>query len=305
MTDITAGTDFADGCDRRHPQWNQSAPSSSDRRRFEYLEMSTDWLRCLICALIVLSLQACGRGGGGDSDAGATSPAPAALPSNLSIAGSGQASSATPVRWQSSLGSGQAGLTMEWTFGDGAGSTEAAPVHTYAEPGSYEVGVTVRNSTWEGVTSRRTVQVAGPQKPRSCTGPGASGWCWQLPRATGPGPEPVIRFGFANAQSGWLVALSSVSKTVDGGKSWTVSTGAVVLLVSTSASGALTLHGTREDDSGTVWSRSTDQGQSFLVQTAVARDKRLQSIGDAGQGVLWVTVDKPVFREGQAPGTCA
>ena len=164
--------------------------------------MSTDWLRCLICALIVLSLQACGRGGGVDSDAGATSPAPAALPSHLSITGSGQASSATPVRWQSSLGSGQAGLTMEWAFGDGAGSTEATPVHTYAEPGSYEVSVTVRNSTWEGVTSRRTVQVAGPQKPRSCTGPGASGWCWQLPRATGPGPEPVVRFGFANAQSG-------------------------------------------------------------------------------------------------------
>ena len=36
-------------------------------------------------------------------------------------------------------------VAFEWDFGDGESSTEPNPVHTYAEPGEYEVTLTVMN----------------------------------------------------------------------------------------------------------------------------------------------------------------
>src|SRR5207244_8833259 len=35
------------------------------------------------------------------------------------------------------------GLAVQWDFGDGATATECAPPHSYANPGTYTVGLTV------------------------------------------------------------------------------------------------------------------------------------------------------------------
>ena len=183
--------------------------------------MLNEVLRYLSWILVAVAVQACGGEGGTPSEPGPTSPQPAALPGSLSISGTGQASAGTALRWQSSLGSGQTGLTLEWTFGDGSGSTAIEPVHSYAEAGRYEVNLTVRNSTWQSVSTRRTVEVAGPAKHRSCTGPGLSGWCWQLPNMAGPGPLPATRLQFFDAQRGWLAAPDRVAQTADGGRTWT------------------------------------------------------------------------------------
>ena len=47
-------------------------------------------------------------------------------------------------------------MTYAWDFGDGATSSESEPSHTYAEPGSYEVTLTLTN---EGGTATETMQM--------------------------------------------------------------------------------------------------------------------------------------------------
>ncbi|MGK5683663.1 ThuA domain-containing protein [Actinoplanes sp. URMC 104] len=56
-------------------------------------------------------------------------------------------------------GSRSGGLSHQWTFGDGATSTEADPRHTYARVGSYPVTLTVTYAGGETATVRTTVTV--------------------------------------------------------------------------------------------------------------------------------------------------
>jgi PKD repeat protein len=56
-------------------------------------------------------------------------------------------------------GSGGTGLTYQWNFGDNsAGSTDAVVSHAYANPGLYNVSVSIVDNT--GRTSQKTMQVA-------------------------------------------------------------------------------------------------------------------------------------------------
>lgn len=55
------------------------------------------------------------------------------------------------------LSKGDGTLTYAWEFGDGAQSTEAAPKHTYAEAGEYDVTLTVTN---EGGSNKKTNKVS-------------------------------------------------------------------------------------------------------------------------------------------------
>ena len=50
-----------------------------------------------------------------------------------------------------------------WDFGDGAASDEPAPVHTYQDPGSYDVSFSVSNRFGEHVLARsRLISVTAP-----------------------------------------------------------------------------------------------------------------------------------------------
>jgi len=49
-------------------------------------------------------------------------------------------------------------VSHQWNFGDGATSSQASPVHTYAADGTYSVSLTVTDA--EGLTDVKTVQVA-------------------------------------------------------------------------------------------------------------------------------------------------
>jgi PKD repeat protein len=52
-----------------------------------------------------------------------------------------------------------------WTFGDGGGSTERNPVHTYTAPGTYTIGLIVTNAGGQGSKLRSVVVTAVPEDP--------------------------------------------------------------------------------------------------------------------------------------------
>ncbi|HEU4424365.1 MAG TPA: ThuA domain-containing protein, partial [Pilimelia sp.] len=56
-------------------------------------------------------------------------------------------------------GTRSGGLSYRWEFGDGAGSTEANPRHTYARPGTYTAKLTVTYGDGESATTQTTVTV--------------------------------------------------------------------------------------------------------------------------------------------------
>ena len=77
--------------------------------------------------------------------------------------------SATPTAGQaplpvtfSSAGSGPAGISYSWTFGDGGTSTQANPTHTYTAPGQYTARLTVSDGTNTAVSNDLTIRVGTP-----------------------------------------------------------------------------------------------------------------------------------------------
>nr|MCU0492693.1 PKD domain-containing protein [Chloroflexaceae bacterium] len=67
----------------------------------------------------------------------------------------------------------QAGeLSYAWDFGDGSGSSEQNPVHSYAAPGRYMVTLTVRNATGERVQSTAALYVYPPTTSPAVAPPG-------------------------------------------------------------------------------------------------------------------------------------
>ncbi len=166
-------------------------------------------------ALVLLaSLLLAGCGGSTDSTA---------LPATLSINAPAQAEVGSAVVLGSDLGTGRAGLSLSWDFGDGTGgSTQAQPTHVFAQPGSYEVSLTVRNDDGQSITTRTTVQAGRYTlvQDRVCSGPQSSGWCWQRPTPVG---NPVNDVFFIDARNGWAVGEAGmVLKTSDGGLHWSL-----------------------------------------------------------------------------------
>ncbi|MGH3434255.1 MAG: ThuA domain-containing protein, partial [Thermocrispum sp.] len=56
-------------------------------------------------------------------------------------------------------GASSGGVSYQWSFGDGATSTEANPRHTYTRPGDYTAKLVVTYADGEKVTKRSTVRV--------------------------------------------------------------------------------------------------------------------------------------------------
>jgi dienelactone hydrolase len=52
---------------------------------------------------------------------------------------------------------------QKWFWGDGADSREAAPAHTYAQPGRYEVSVNVTLKGGKSYTRKRVIYVGAPE----------------------------------------------------------------------------------------------------------------------------------------------
>jgi len=50
-------------------------------------------------------------------------------------------------------------VSWRWTFGDGATSDERNPVHTYADPGMYDISLTVTDNSGASDTQTHRVDV--------------------------------------------------------------------------------------------------------------------------------------------------
>lgn len=178
-------------------------------------------LRTALATLVCLALAACG-GGGSQPPVIDPPPAvvPAQLPAHLSVIAPATAQVQASVALASDLGDGREGLSFAWTFGDGAQAVTARATHTYAQPGTYQIGLRVSNSAGQSVSAQATITV----QPRVtveglvCSGPAGSGWCWQRPL---PEAMSINDVYFADAQNGWAVGRESlVLRTLDGGRTW-------------------------------------------------------------------------------------
>jgi photosystem II stability/assembly factor-like uncharacterized protein len=174
--------------------------------------------KVVVAALLTGSLAACGGGsgdgpGGGSGGVGAT-PLPAAL---VASGPSGAAALGAAVAFSTNA-SGD--FTYQWTFGDGASSTEAAPSHVFARAGVFVVTLTVRNR--DGATASATVTVAVADRAvvqgKVCAGPAESGWCWQQPLPQG---NPINAYHWVDDTVAYAVGQrGQILKSTDGGATW-------------------------------------------------------------------------------------
>lgn len=169
-----------------------------------------------ICAL---ALVVSGCGGGGDASAPPDPPTP--LPASVTIVAPAKAQSANNVAFAPSF-SGTNGLKFKWDFGDGSvASADPAPTHTFAEPGDFQVTLTVsdasgalRNASFD-VTVNNQANVRG----LACSAADDAGWCWSRDmRGNG---DVLNGTYFFDGQTGWAAGASgALYKSTDGGKTW-------------------------------------------------------------------------------------
>ncbi len=211
-----------------------------------------------VCGVIAV-LSACGGGDG--------APPPTPLPDSLAITSPRTAESATTVAFGNSVGALD-GLRYRWDFGDGATSAEAAPSHSFASGGDFDVVLRVSNQAGLTREARTTVSITNLANARGleCTGAGSTGWCWQHPR---PMRNPVYAMHFRNASTGWAGGGGGeIFKTTDGGASWVRQRagGAEAILaiqfLDASRGWALT--------SGSAVLRTTDAGANWESSGAIA-----------------------------------
>ncbi len=104
---------------------------------------------------------------------------------------------------------------FEWDFGDGETSVEEDPSHTFADPGTYDVSVTVTDAEEGGSGSAElTITVAGPADLQ-ISDVAAS------PRRTRAGADIDVAFGFKNAGNAVvgpyeLLVFLSAARSLDG-----------------------------------------------------------------------------------------
>ena len=165
-----------------------------------------------ISALLFSLLTACGGGGDGASSA-------TALPDGLLISAESTAEAGNPVSFNNSAAS-LGGLKFAWAFGDGTTSAEAAPQHTFAKGGDFEVRLTISNEAGASKQTSFHVGVNNRANVRglACTGLADTGWCWQQPKPSGNGQTDIY---FLDAKTAWSVGdLGEILKTSDGGNTW-------------------------------------------------------------------------------------
>jgi PKD repeat protein len=114
-----------------------------------------------LAPLLVVALSACGGGGGGGSSTPADNRAPTA---NFTFSCADLACTFTSSSTDQDVG--DAVVSQSWTFGDGtAAVTTAAPQHTFAAAGGYDVTLVVADRSGVSGNIVRRVTVTAPPAP--------------------------------------------------------------------------------------------------------------------------------------------
>jgi photosystem II stability/assembly factor-like uncharacterized protein len=207
------------------------------------------------------ALAGCGGGGSGDS-APPPPPAPTVIPDSLAITAPATAESAAAVAFGNSAGT-LTGLKYQWDFGDGATSTDAAPSHSFASGGEFDVVLKVTNEAGTSREVRTKVSITNIANVRGleCAGASSTGWCWQNPRPTGNHVNTVY---FLNPTTGWRGGENGeIFKTTDGGSTW----------VRQNTGISASIYGVKFFDAQTGWAigaygavlRTTDGGSTWTL----------------------------------------
>lgn len=203
-----------------------------------------------------------------------------------------------------------AGLSFNWTFGDGTVSSAASPSHRYMQSGSYEVRLKVSNAAGQSreVQSRLTVSALANVQGLPCSAENSGGWCLQRSL---PGLR-VVDVAMADAATGWtLDDLGRIRKTVDGGETWSLqraSLGRYSGLAFRSALDGWALGvdgGLHTTDGGATWTKTSlpelaspkmrlVNERVLFIQSGGSPEARLYGTKDGG--VTWseATVSMPV-----------
>ena len=102
------------------------------------------------------------------------------------------------------------GATYAWAFGDGGTSSLQSPPHTYAAPGFYTWALT---ATADGLThTAKGPIVVSAQAPTYTWAPQVSGTI-----------DTIVDGTFLSQSAGWTAATRGLRRTIDGGRTWTLS----------------------------------------------------------------------------------
>ena len=131
--------------------------------------------RCIFCFVWLSLLAACGGGGGGSGTGGERTPGPAPPPPAPSarfdiVQDGGHGPLTMSVDGGSSQDPASGALVYQWDFGDRTQASGVAASHTYTEPGSFMIALTVTDSG--GVSGRTAQSVTVDVEELVCVSPG-------------------------------------------------------------------------------------------------------------------------------------
>jgi len=249
-------------------------------------------------AAVVLVVSAC-SGGSGNSE-----PPSAPLPDTLAIATAAVGEAGVAQGFASSAAAAP-GLRFEWAFGDGSTSSEAAPMHAYADGGDYTVTLRLSNAVGQSreATAAVSVNRIAHLQGLSCSQPGQGGWCRVAPSANDFDPRSVV---FVDDQIGWASgSFGDIRHTRDGGRTWTAQRTGVSLPLGSITFGndsqgyALSpVSGTvvRTADGGTTWA-----SDGVLPGLAEADFPATPEVTVLSDGALWVNWKGPATNGNRFP----
>ena len=140
--------------------------------------------------------------------------------SMIALGAPAKAQSSVSVAFAASI-AGSNGLTFKWDFGDGsAASAEPAPAHLFAQPGDYQVKLTVSDASGAARNASFAITVNNQAHVRGlvCSGADDAGWCWSK---VVQGNGDLFNDLHFDGQTVWAASDGgALYKSTDGGKTW-------------------------------------------------------------------------------------